>query len=51
MVNGWLIASLMVDVDVSQIVWTISENMRSLFSSQKCSINSVKVAQSISVDL
>ena len=51
MVNGWLIASLMVDVDVSPIAWTIPVKMRSLFSSQKCSINSVKVAQSISVDL
>ena len=38
MINGWLLASLMVDVDVSHIGWTISENMRSLFSSRKCSI-------------
>ena len=51
MVNGWLIASLVVDVDISQIVWTIAEHMGSLLSSRKCSINYVKVAQSIYVDL
>ena len=44
MVNGWLIVSLMVGVDVSPIVWSIPVKMRSLFSSRKCSINSVKVA-------